>query len=151
LIRGDVALGGVTSVEDLIYNSHPFLSSSYYYISNKRQSQWRLSTTSKRRSPVRMTNNERESPTLLLYVHPSPFLRCPLTRQPTGPTAGAGEFPKSGDFPVESQVDRVVGIQDDMERKPEGAAVQEGHDNFDSYKPAGKVSSSLPFPLVFSR
>ena len=31
-----------------------------------------------------------------------------------------------------------------MERKPEGAAVQEGHDNFDSYKPAGKVSP-IPF------
>jgi hypothetical protein len=60
--------------------------------------------------------------------------------QPTGPTAGSGEFPKSGDFPVESQVDRVVGIQDDMERKPEGATVQEGHDSFDQYKPAGKVS-----------
>jgi hypothetical protein len=60
-------------------------------------------------------------------------------RQPSGPNAGSGEFPKSGDFPVESQVDRVVGIQADMERKPEGATVQEGHDSFDQYKPAGKV------------
>jgi hypothetical protein len=80
---------------------------------------------------------------------PLPLFKKSTDGQPTGPTAGAGEFPKSGDFPVESQVDRVVGIQDDMERKPEGAAVQEGHDNFDSYKPAGKVSSFSPFLLVF--
>jgi len=71
---------------------------------------------------------------------PHPTIKNNADCQPTGPTAGAGEFPKSGDFPVESQVDRVVGVQADMERKPEGAAVQEGHDNFDSYKPAGKVS-----------
>jgi len=58
---------------------------------------------------------------------------------PTQPAGGSGEFPKPGAFPVESQVDRVVGIQDDMERKPEGAAVQEGHDSFDQYKPAGKL------------
>lgn len=62
--------------------------------------------------------------------------------KPTQPSGGSGEFPKPGAFPVESQVDRVVGIQDDMERKPEGAAVQEGHDSFDQYKPAGKVCFS---------
>lgn len=58
---------------------------------------------------------------------------------PSGPTAGAGEFPKSGDFPVESQVDRPVGVQADMERKPEGATVQEGDEDFGHYKPAGKL------------
>jgi len=58
---------------------------------------------------------------------------------PTGENAKSGEFPKPADFKVESQVDRVVGIQDDMEVKPEGAAVQEGEDSYDSYKPAGKL------------
>lgn len=46
----------------------------------------------------------------------------------------------------------MVGIQDDMEVKPEGAAVQEGEDSYDSYKPAGKVSllllSLLPISAV---
>ena len=41
---------------------------------------------------------------------------------------------------MESQVDRAVGVQDDMEVKPESATVQEGHDSFDTYKAAGKVS-----------
>jgi hypothetical protein len=65
--------------------------------------------------------------------------RMKADNKPTQPSGGAGEFPKPGAFPVETQVDRVVGIQDDMERKPEGAAVQEGQDSFDQYKPAGKV------------
>jgi hypothetical protein len=34
-------------------------------------------------------------------------------------------LPKTGDFVVESQVDRAVGVQDDMEVKPESATVQE--------------------------
>lgn len=41
---------------------------------------------------------------------------------------------------MESQVDRAVGVQADMDVKPEDAAVQEGHDSFDTYKAAGKVS-----------
>ena len=40
---------------------------------------------------------------------------------------------------MESQVDRAVGVQADMEVKPEGATVQEGHDSFDQYKAANKV------------
>jgi hypothetical protein len=62
------------------------------------------------------------------------------TPQPTGETADRGDFPKPGDFKVESQVDRNVGIQADMKVKPEGATVQEGEDSYDNYKPAGKVS-----------
>jgi len=67
---------------------------------------------------------------------------APAGATPAAPTedkAGPGEFAKPGDFAVESQKGRVVGIQDDMEVKPEGAAVQEGHDSFDQYKPAGKL------------
>ena len=46
-------------------------------------------------------------------------------------------------------MDRVVGIQDDMEVKPEGSTVQEGQDGFDHYKPAAKVRSSvLPFSSI---
>jgi hypothetical protein len=98
-----------------------------------------------------------ESPTLLQYVSLSLSLphstESDVDRQPTQPSGGSGEFPKPGAFPVESQVDRVVGIQDDMEKKPEGAAVQEGHDSFDQYKPAGKVcfsSSTLGIILMNS-
>jgi hypothetical protein len=40
---------------------------------------------------------------------------------------------------VESQKGRVVGVQEDMERKPEPATVQEGQDSFDHYKAAGKM------------
>jgi hypothetical protein len=35
-----------------------------------------------------------------------------------------------------------------MERKPEASTVQEGHDSFDHYKPAGKVSSSPYQPVL---
>jgi len=59
---------------------------------------------------------------------------------PTGPTAGKGEFPQTGDYKIESQVDRNVGIQADMEVKPQGATVQEGDGAFDHYKPAGKLA-----------
>jgi len=59
--------------------------------------------------------------------------------QPSGPNAQAGEFPQTGDFPVESQKGRVVGVQEDMDRKPEAATVQEGEDSYDHYKAAGKV------------
>jgi hypothetical protein len=48
-------------------------------------------------------------------------------------------MPQTGDFPVETQKGQAVGIQAEMDRKPESATVQEGHDNFDSYKAAGKV------------
>jgi hypothetical protein len=50
-----------------------------------------------------------------------------------------GEFPKPDAFPVESQKGSVVGIQEDMDRKPEAATVQEGQDSFDHYKPASKL------------
>jgi hypothetical protein len=50
-----------------------------------------------------------------------------------------GEFPKPDAFPIESQKGRVVGVQEDMERKPEAATYQEGNDSFDHYKPAGKM------------
>lgn len=50
-----------------------------------------------------------------------------------------GEFPKPDAFPVESQKGRVVGVQEDMDRKPEAATLQEGQDSFDHYKPAGKL------------
>lgn len=50
-----------------------------------------------------------------------------------------GQFPKPDAFPVETQKGRTAGIQEDMERKPEAATVQEGQDNFDHYKPAGKL------------
>ncbi|KAL7423326.1 hypothetical protein Q5752_002627 [Cryptotrichosporon argae] len=53
--------------------------------------------------------------------------------------ANPGSFPKPGDFPIESQVDRAVGIQADMARKPEDATVQEGDESFDHYKAAGKL------------
>jgi len=58
---------------------------------------------------------------------------------PTGEKSSSGAFPGPGEFPIESQVDRVVGIQDDMKKKPEGAAVQEGEDDFSTYKAAGKL------------
>jgi len=58
---------------------------------------------------------------------------------PSGPTASNGQFPQTGDFPVESQVERPVGIQADMERKPEAVSVQEGDGRFDHYKAAGKL------------
>jgi len=58
---------------------------------------------------------------------------------PTGETANPGQFPQTGDFPVETQKGEVVGIQANMERKPESATVQEGHDSFDHYKAAGKM------------
>jgi hypothetical protein len=48
-------------------------------------------------------------------------------------------MPQPGQFPVETQAERPVGIQADMARKPEPAHIQEGHDSFDAYKPAGKV------------
>lgn len=38
-----------------------------------------------------------------------------------------------------------MGIQADMQKKPEGAAVQEGEDDYTTYKAAGKVS-----PLLYS-
>jgi len=57
----------------------------------------------------------------------------------SGPNAKPGQFPQTGDFAVESQVDRTVGVQDDMVVKPESATVQEGHDSFDHYKAADKV------------
>jgi len=50
-----------------------------------------------------------------------------------------GEFPKPDAFSNETQKGQVVGIQEDMTRKPEAATVQEGHDSFDHYKPAGKM------------
>ncbi|KAK4685083.1 hypothetical protein P7C73_g5077, partial [Tremellales sp. Uapishka_1] len=56
-----------------------------------------------------------------------------------GPTASAGSFAKPNDYPIESQKGQAVGIQADMEKKPEGATVQEGQDSFDHYKPAGKM------------
>jgi len=62
--------------------------------------------------------------------------------QESGTDAGAtaqGEFPKPGAFSNETQKGQVVGIQEDMERKPEASTVQEGHDSFDHYKPAGKM------------
>jgi NAD(P)-dependent dehydrogenase (short-subunit alcohol dehydrogenase family) len=58
---------------------------------------------------------------------------------PSGETAKPGEMPQTGDFPVETQKGQAVGIQAEMDRKPESATVQEGHDNFDSYKAAGKM------------
>lgn len=64
----------------------------------------------------------------------------PLTYlRPSGSKAGSGELPGTGDFPIETQIGRTVGIQADMEKKPEGATVQEGQDSFDHYKSAGKV------------
>ena len=48
-------------------------------------------------------------------------------------------MPQTGDFPIESQAGRAVGIQEDMARKPEPATMQEGDDSFDHYKAAGKM------------
>ncbi|WVR04289.1 hypothetical protein IAU60_001289 [Kwoniella sp. DSM 27419] len=61
------------------------------------------------------------------------------TAAPGGEKSSSGSFPKPGEFPVESQVDRVVGIQDDMVKKPEAAMVQEGQDDFSHYKAAKKL------------
>ncbi|WVW78837.1 hypothetical protein I302_100800 [Kwoniella bestiolae CBS 10118] len=61
------------------------------------------------------------------------------TAAPGGETANRGEFDKPGDFPIESQVDRAVGIQDDMTKKPAPATVQEGDDDFTQYKAAKKL------------
>ncbi|WVQ97732.1 hypothetical protein IAU59_004846 [Kwoniella sp. CBS 9459] len=58
---------------------------------------------------------------------------------PTGERSSGGSFPKPGEFPVESQVDRAVGIQDDMVKKPEAATVQEGDEAFTQYKAAKKL------------
>ncbi|WVF70160.1 hypothetical protein IAT40_004948 [Kwoniella sp. CBS 6097] len=58
---------------------------------------------------------------------------------PSGEKSSSGSFPKPGEFPVESQVDRAVGIQDDMVKKPEAAMVQEGDDDFTHYKAAKKL------------
>ncbi|OCF37775.1 hypothetical protein I316_00902 [Kwoniella heveanensis BCC8398] len=58
---------------------------------------------------------------------------------PTGERSSGGSFPKPGEFPVESQVDRAVGIQEDMVKKPEAATVQEGDEDFTQYKAAKKL------------
>ncbi|WWD21976.1 hypothetical protein CI109_106464 [Kwoniella shandongensis] len=58
---------------------------------------------------------------------------------PGGETASKGSFAKPGDFPIESQVDRAVGIQDDMTKKPDPATVQEGDEGFTQYKAAKKL------------
>ncbi|WWC67577.1 uncharacterized protein I206_101487 [Kwoniella pini CBS 10737] len=58
---------------------------------------------------------------------------------PGGEKSGSGEFAKPGEFPIESQVDRAVGIQDDMVKKPDPATVQEGEDDFTTYKAAKKL------------
>ncbi|WVQ68868.1 uncharacterized protein L199_007077 [Kwoniella botswanensis] len=61
------------------------------------------------------------------------------TAAPGGETASKGEFAKPGDFPIESQVDRAVGIQDDMTKKPAPATLQEGDEDFTQYKAAKKL------------
>ncbi|WWD08063.1 hypothetical protein V865_006173 [Kwoniella europaea PYCC6329] len=61
------------------------------------------------------------------------------TAAPGGETASKGEFAKPGDFPIESQVDRAVGIQEDMTKKPAPATLQEGDDDFTQYKAAKKL------------
>ncbi|OCF76546.1 hypothetical protein I204_02243 [Kwoniella mangroviensis CBS 8886] len=61
------------------------------------------------------------------------------TAAPGGETAFKGEFAKPGDFPIESQVDRAVGIQDDMTKKPSPATLQEGDEDFTQYKAAKKL------------
>ncbi|KAK6904125.1 hypothetical protein L486_03703 [Kwoniella mangroviensis CBS 10435] len=61
------------------------------------------------------------------------------TAAPGGETASKGEFAKPGDFPIESQVDRAVGIQDDMTKKPSPATLQEGDEDFTQYKAAKKL------------
>ncbi|WWC87258.1 uncharacterized protein L201_002146 [Kwoniella dendrophila CBS 6074] len=61
------------------------------------------------------------------------------TAAPGAETAGKGEFAKPGDFPIESQVDRAVGIQEDMTKKPAPATIQEGDEDFTQYKAAKKL------------
>ncbi|WWD00192.1 hypothetical protein V866_007101 [Kwoniella sp. B9012] len=61
------------------------------------------------------------------------------TAAPGGETASKGEFAKPGDFPIESQVDRAVGIQEDMTKKPAPATLQEGDEVFTQYKAAKKL------------
>lgn len=53
--------------------------------------------------------------------------------------AQSGKFPGPDSFPIETQKGNVVGVQEHMEKKPEPATVQEGHDSFDHYKAAGKL------------
>lgn len=56
----------------------------------------------------------------------------------------SGKFPGPDAFPIETQKGNVVGVQENMEKKPEPATVQEGHDSFDHYKAAGKVRRAAP-------